>query len=234
MLATARLAAIAALKRTADWIPLCHPVRVVGTDVDLVLDRALPGVRVRVTVRAFDRTGVEMEAMVGAAAAALTIYDMVKGVERGVEIRAVRLEEKRGGKSGEWRRAAWRRQPATREMQSPSRHLFLIGEPQMSCPTRKGRHHRLRSGRLHGRDLRRARQPRPDPVRGRRRDHRADHAARRAADDHDRGRELPRLSQGRPGPGADGAVQGAGRALRHAHRHRRRDRGRSVDSGRSA
>jgi cyclic pyranopterin monophosphate synthase len=59
-------------------------------------------------VRAFDRTGVEMEAMVGAAAAALTIYDMVKGAERGVEVRAVRLEEKRGGKSGEWRRAGRR------------------------------------------------------------------------------------------------------------------------------
>ncbi len=105
VLATARLAAIAALKRTAEWIPLCHPVRVVGSDVDLALDRALPGVRVRVTVRAFDRTGVEMEAMVGAAAAALTVYDMVKGVERGVEIQAVQLEEKRGGKSGEWRRS---------------------------------------------------------------------------------------------------------------------------------
>jgi cyclic pyranopterin phosphate synthase len=104
VLGTARIAAIAALKRTADWIPLCHPVRVVGTDVALTIDRKLPGVRVRVAVRAFDRTGVEMEAMVGATAAALTIYDMVKGVERGVEVRAVRLEEKRGGKSGEWRR----------------------------------------------------------------------------------------------------------------------------------
>src|SRR5688572_33080028 len=101
---TARLAGIAALKRTADWIPLCHPVRVVGTDVVLELDRRLPGVRVRVEVQAFDRTGVEMEAMVGAAAAALTIYDMVKGAERGVEIMAVRLEEKRGGRSGHWRR----------------------------------------------------------------------------------------------------------------------------------
>jgi cyclic pyranopterin phosphate synthase len=101
---TARLAAIAALKRTADWIPLCHPVRVVGTDVLLEADRKLPGVRVRVEVHAFDRTGVEMEAMVGAAAAALTIYDMVKGSERGVEITAVRLEEKRGGRSGHWRR----------------------------------------------------------------------------------------------------------------------------------
>jgi cyclic pyranopterin phosphate synthase len=101
---TARIAALAALKRTADWIPLCHPVRVVGTDVVLSADRKLPGVRVRVEVHAFDRTGVEMEAMVGAAAAALTIYDMVKGAERGVEISAVRLEEKRGGRSGLWRR----------------------------------------------------------------------------------------------------------------------------------
>jgi cyclic pyranopterin phosphate synthase len=104
VLATARLAAIAALKRTAEWIPLCHPVRLVGTEVELAIDRRLPGVRVRVTVRAFDRTGVEMEAMVGAAAAALTVYDMVKGAERGVEVRQVRLEEKRGGKGGEWRR----------------------------------------------------------------------------------------------------------------------------------
>jgi cyclic pyranopterin phosphate synthase len=103
---TARLAAIAALKRTSDWIPLCHPVRVVGTDVTLEADRKLPGVRVRVEVHAFDRTGVEMEAMVGAAAAALTIYDMVKGSERGVEVLAVRLEEKRGGRSGHWRRGS--------------------------------------------------------------------------------------------------------------------------------
>jgi cyclic pyranopterin phosphate synthase len=103
---TARIAALAALKRTADLIPLCHPVRVVGTDVELAADRKLPGVRVRVEVHAFDRTGVEMEAMVGAAAAALTIYDMVKGAERGVEITAVRLEEKRGGRSGVWRRGA--------------------------------------------------------------------------------------------------------------------------------
>jgi cyclic pyranopterin phosphate synthase len=104
VIAAARLAGIMALKRAAEWIPLCHPVRVVGSDVEVGLDPALPGVRVRVTVRAFDRTGVEMEAMVGAAAAALTVYDMVKGAERGVEIRAVRLEEKSGGRSGTWRR----------------------------------------------------------------------------------------------------------------------------------
>ena len=104
VLGTARLAAIMAIKRAAEWIPLCHPVRVVGSDVDLSLDPRLPGLRIRVAARAFDRTGVEMEAMVGAAAAALTIYDMVKGAERGVEIRAVRLEEKSGGRSGTWRR----------------------------------------------------------------------------------------------------------------------------------
>lgn len=101
---TARVAALAALKRTAEWIPLCHPVRVVGSDVTLRADRRLPGVRITVEVHAFDRTGVEMEAMVGAAAAALTVYDMVKGVERGVELGPVRLEEKRGGRSGQWRR----------------------------------------------------------------------------------------------------------------------------------
>jgi cyclic pyranopterin phosphate synthase len=104
VLATARLAAVMACKRTADLIPLCHPVRVVATAVAFTIDRRLPGVRVHVTVDAVDRTGVEMEAMVGASTAALTIYDMVKGVERGVEIGALRLEEKSGGRTGPWRR----------------------------------------------------------------------------------------------------------------------------------
>jgi cyclic pyranopterin monophosphate synthase len=104
VLSTARIAALAALKRTAELIPLCHPVRVVGSDVTLALDRRVPGVRVRVEVHAFDRTGVEMEAMVGASAAALTVYDMVKGAERGVTIEAIRLEAKEGGRSGTWRR----------------------------------------------------------------------------------------------------------------------------------
>jgi cyclic pyranopterin monophosphate synthase len=104
VLATARLAAVMACKRTAELIPLCHPVRVVGTEVVFAIDRRLPGVRVQVTVDAVDRTGVEMEAMVGASTAALTIYDMVKGVERGVEIGALRLDEKSGGRTGVWRR----------------------------------------------------------------------------------------------------------------------------------
>jgi cyclic pyranopterin phosphate synthase len=109
VLATARLAAVMACKRTADLIPLCHPVRVVGTDVSLTADRRLPGVRIQVTVDCVDRTGVEMEAMVGASVAALTIYDMVKGVERGVEIGGVRLVEKSGGRSGLWRRGVTKR-----------------------------------------------------------------------------------------------------------------------------
>jgi cyclic pyranopterin phosphate synthase len=113
VLATARLAGIMACKRTSDLIPLCHPVRVVGTDVAFTVDRRLPGVRVQVTVDAVDRTGVEMEALVGATAAALTVYDMVKGVERGVEIGAVRLLEKSGGRSGTWKRPVTKGSPDT-------------------------------------------------------------------------------------------------------------------------
>jgi cyclic pyranopterin phosphate synthase len=104
VLAVARVAGIMAARRTSELIPLCHPVRLTGCDVDLVADPKLPGVRIRATARAIDRTGVEMEALVAASTAALTVYDMVKAAERGVEIRAVRLEEKRGGASGPWRR----------------------------------------------------------------------------------------------------------------------------------
>jgi cyclic pyranopterin phosphate synthase len=104
VLAVARVAGIMAARRTAELIPLCHPVRLTSCDVDLTVDRALPGVRIRATARAIDRTGVEMEALTAAATAALTIYDMVKAAERGVEIRAVRLEAKQGGRSGHWRR----------------------------------------------------------------------------------------------------------------------------------
>ena len=108
VLAVARLAGIMAARKTAELIPLCHPVRLTSCDVDLTIDRALPGVRIRATARAVDRTGVEMEALTAATMAALTIYDMVKAAERGVEIRAVRLEEKQGGRSGHWRRGGQR------------------------------------------------------------------------------------------------------------------------------
>ena len=104
VLSVARLAGIMAARRTAELIPLCHPVRLTSCDVELTIDRALPGVRIQATARAVDRTGVEMEALTAVATAALTVYDMVKAAERGVEIRAVRLEEKQGGRSGHWRR----------------------------------------------------------------------------------------------------------------------------------
>lgn len=104
VLGTARVAAIQGLKRTAELIPLCHPVRVVGSDVDFELDEAASAVRIRATVRALDRTGVEMEAMTAVAVAGLTIYDMVKSADRAVCITDVQLLTKSGGKSGTYQR----------------------------------------------------------------------------------------------------------------------------------
>jgi len=104
VLGVARIAAIQAAKRTADLIPLCHPVRLVGVTVTFALRPELPGVQIDVSVEAIDRTGPEMEAMTAAAAAALTIYDMTKAIDRAMEIESVVLLEKRGGKSGHWRR----------------------------------------------------------------------------------------------------------------------------------
>jgi cyclic pyranopterin phosphate synthase len=102
VLAVARVAAVQGVKRTADLVPLCHPLRVTGVDVELVVGRA--AVQITARVRATDRTGVEMEALTAVAVAALTIYDMCKAVDRGMRIEAIQLDEKRGGKSGEWRR----------------------------------------------------------------------------------------------------------------------------------
>jgi cyclic pyranopterin phosphate synthase len=96
VLAVARVAGIQAGKRTPDWIPLCHHVALSSLAVDITPDTH--GLRVETTARAMDKTGVEMEALVAASAAALTIYDMLKSVDRGMTI-AVRLLEKRGGKS---------------------------------------------------------------------------------------------------------------------------------------
>jgi len=104
VLGTARLAAIAGLKRTAELIPLCHPLRITGVDVALEVGRE--AVSIRATVRAYDRTGVEMEALTAVAVAALTVYDMCKAVDRGMRITEIRLEEKSGGKSGDWHRAS--------------------------------------------------------------------------------------------------------------------------------
>ncbi len=100
--AVARVAAIQAAKRTADLIPLCHPLSL--SAVEVAIEEVESGVRLTVTVRTTDRTGVEMEALTGAAVGALTIYDMVKGIERGVQIGPVRLLRKSGGASGKWER----------------------------------------------------------------------------------------------------------------------------------
>jgi cyclic pyranopterin phosphate synthase len=104
VLGVARLAALGGLKRTAELIPLCHPLRVVGSDVALALDQKRGRVTIRAEVHAFDRTGVEMEAMTAVTIAALTVYDMCKAVDRGMRIVEVQLEEKSGGKSGVWKR----------------------------------------------------------------------------------------------------------------------------------
>jgi len=100
--AVARIAGIMAAKRTAELIPLCHPISLTG--VDVTLEPSGRGVRVVASVRTTDRTGVEMEAMTAVAVASLTIYDMVKGVERDVTIEMVRLLTKSGGRSGKWER----------------------------------------------------------------------------------------------------------------------------------
>ncbi|TMQ08559.1 MAG: cyclic pyranopterin monophosphate synthase MoaC [Deltaproteobacteria bacterium] len=109
VLGVARIAAVQAAKRTSDIIPLCHPLRLTGIDVDLRV--ANNAVYIMATVRAHDRTGVEMEALAAVSAAALTIYDMCKAIDRGMVISEIRLDEKRGGKSGNWQRPAPGRKP---------------------------------------------------------------------------------------------------------------------------
>ena len=106
VLGVARLAGIMAAKRTADLIPLCHPLPITHVSVDLTPDPALPGVRIAAEVRTAGKTGVEMEALTAVTVAALTVYDMLKAAEKGMEIGAVRLERKEGGKSGLWQRGA--------------------------------------------------------------------------------------------------------------------------------
>ena len=92
-----------AAKRTAELIPLCHPIALSHADVALTLDPSLPGVRVEAAARTTGPTGVEMEALTAATVALLTVYDMAKAVDRGMVIEAVRVVEKSGGASGTWR-----------------------------------------------------------------------------------------------------------------------------------
>jgi cyclic pyranopterin phosphate synthase len=103
VLGAARIAGIMAAKRTHELIPLCHPLPVSNIAVDIEPERKLPGLNVRARVKVTGPTGVEMEALTAVAVACLTIYDMVKALERGMRIEGIRLLEKRGGKSGLYR-----------------------------------------------------------------------------------------------------------------------------------
>jgi cyclic pyranopterin phosphate synthase len=103
VLGAARIAGIMAAKRTHELIPLCHPLALTKVEVDITPDDDLPGLVVRTTVKVSGKTGVEMEALTAASVACLTIYDMVKAVEREMRIEGIRLIEKRGGKSGVFR-----------------------------------------------------------------------------------------------------------------------------------
>ena len=103
VLGAARIAGIMAGKRTHELIPLCHPLLISKIAVDIAPDRELPGLVVRATVQVTGQTGVEMEALTAVSVACLTIYDMVKAVERGMRIEGIRLIEKSGGKSGRYR-----------------------------------------------------------------------------------------------------------------------------------
>jgi cyclic pyranopterin monophosphate synthase len=104
VLGVARLAGIMGAKRCADLIPLCHPLPITHVSVDLAIDPDLPGVRITAEVRTEGKTGVEMEALTAVSVAALTVYDMLKAAEKGMEIGAIRLDLKEGGKSGRWTR----------------------------------------------------------------------------------------------------------------------------------
>ncbi len=113
VLTVAELAGVMGGKRTSDLIPLCHPLPLTDLFVAITPDRTAGVLRIRAEAATVGQTGVEMEALTAAAVAALTVYDMVKGVERGVEIRSIRLVSKTGGKSGDWHR------PATQDDETP-------------------------------------------------------------------------------------------------------------------
>ena len=132
VLTVAELAGVMAGKRTSELIPLCHPIALTDLLVQVVPDRAAGGLRIRSEAATVGSTGVEMEALTAASVAALTVYDMVKGVERGVEVRSIRLVSKSGGKSGDWVRPSDRPGPA-------------IGTPAKVRPGDRT------AGRIHGR-----------------------------------------------------------------------------------
>jgi len=105
VIGTARLAGIMAAKKTADLIPLCHPLMLTKVAVDITEDASLPGLRISATAKLTGKTGVEMEALTAVSVACLTIYDMAKAIDKNMEIGGIRLLEKTGGKSGTYRRS---------------------------------------------------------------------------------------------------------------------------------
>jgi len=111
VLGVARVAGIMAAKRTGDLIPMCHPLAITSATVDFLLDERQPAVHIEARVTTTGKTGVEMEALTAASVAALTIYDMVKAVDRAMVIDGLRLVSKRGGKSGDWVREGEDRWP---------------------------------------------------------------------------------------------------------------------------
>ncbi len=127
VLGVAELAGVMGGKRTSELIPLCHPLALTDLVVAVTPDRAAGVLRVRAEAATTGPTGVEMEALTAASVAALTIYDMVKGVERGVEIRGVRLISKTGGNSGEWHRPAEEVEPQVDQRRPGDRAAGRIG-----------------------------------------------------------------------------------------------------------
>ena len=104
VIATARIAGIMAAKKTAELIPLCHPISLTDVGIEFAIDRALPGLRASAWASSRGPTGVEMEALTAVAVGLLTVYDMAKALDRNMRISGIRLTEKRGGKSGDWKR----------------------------------------------------------------------------------------------------------------------------------
>ena len=101
LVTVAQIAGVMAAKKTAELIPLCHPLNLTHIQVDLALDETIPGIKVRATTRAYGKTGVEMEALTAVAVAALTVYDMAKAIDKTMRIQNIRLIEKYGGLSGD-------------------------------------------------------------------------------------------------------------------------------------
>jgi cyclic pyranopterin phosphate synthase len=104
VIAVARVAGVMAAKRTAELIPLCHPIALTDLQIDVSLDDTLPGLRAVATAKTIGQTGVEMEAITAVAVTLITVYDMAKAVDRGMEIGQISLLEKAGGRSGNWHR----------------------------------------------------------------------------------------------------------------------------------